>query len=122
MRRDFLSFRIRLPFDLNGQEHAILFGVLGRAEVGHLHAFADDDLDSDLFALAQAFLEILLGPQGRAGPRPGQHQSDLVAPGEPLRVQERGQLPGDGNLRYCKDQQRSGNNNEPAELRQSEQG
>ncbi len=57
--------------------------------------------------LAQALLEILLGPQRRGAPCLGQHQRHLVASGQPLRVQKRGQLPGGVNLVGASDPWRS---------------
>ena len=54
--------------------------------------FSDHDLDAEVFALAQAFFHILLGPERSREPGARHQQDYFVTPHFTLRMQESGQL------------------------------
>src|SRR6185437_1679555 len=92
--RDRFGIGMGFAFALDDKEDAILLRIFNFAVVTRIRFFTDHDLDADLLALAEAFFEILLGPETCAKPGFRRKKSHFVAALLGLRLEEGGKLQG----------------------------
>src|SRR5262245_55992376 len=92
------DIRIRRAFDLDAKKGAILPRILRRPVIGKPDLLIDDDLQSNVFTLAEALLEVLFRPKRRARPRLGEATRHLIASCRPLTVNKCRKLPGGENF------------------------
>src|SRR4030095_15525760 len=86
-QRHLRRLRTGRSLHLDEKKRTVLARIFRSAIVGQLDFLLDHNLDPDSLAFAEAFLEILLGPQRGAGPWFRKRQRNFVSPRLTLRLE-----------------------------------